>query len=24
MHGGEVLYYKDDKGDFLPLFKATM
>jgi hypothetical protein len=24
MNGGEVLYYKDDKGDFLPLFKATM
>lgn len=24
MNGGEVLYYKDDKGDFVPLFKATM
>jgi hypothetical protein len=24
MHGGQVLYYKDDSGDFVPLFRATM
>lgn len=24
MHGGEVLYYKDDSGEFVPLFRATM
>lgn len=24
MNGVEVLYYKDDRGDFVPLFKATM
>jgi hypothetical protein len=24
MHGNEILYYKDDSGNFVPLFKATM
>jgi len=24
MAGGEVLYYKDERGNFMPLFKATM
>jgi hypothetical protein len=24
MNGAEILYYKDDKGDFVPLFRATM